>query len=78
PLFNRRGEVVGVVTATLDPRQTISTAGYIPQNVNYALKAEVVSAMLPENLPSAPHPPACDTERRRSSKSSWRRPRNRW
>jgi S1-C subfamily serine protease len=56
PLFNRRGEVVGVVTATLDPRQTITTAGYIPQNVNYALKAEVVYAMLRENLPSAPVP----------------------
>jgi S1-C subfamily serine protease len=56
PLFNQRGEVVGVVTATLDPRQTITTAGYIPQNVNYALKAEVVYAMLRENLPSAPAP----------------------
>ena len=37
------------MTATLDPRQTIATAGYIPQNVNYALKAEVVYAMLREN-----------------------------
>jgi S1-C subfamily serine protease len=56
PLFNQRGEVVGVVTATLDPRQTVTTAGYIPQNVNYALKAEVAYAMLRENLPSAPPP----------------------
>ncbi len=56
PLFNQRGEVVGVVTATLDPRQTMTTAGYLPQNVNYALKAEVVYAMLRENLPSVPAP----------------------
>jgi serine protease Do len=56
PLFNQRGDVVGVVTATLDPRQTITTAGYVPQNVNYALKAEVAYAMLRENLPSVPPP----------------------
>jgi S1-C subfamily serine protease len=54
PLFNQRGEVVGVVAATLDPRQVMATAGYIPQNVNYALKAEVVYAMLRENLPAVP------------------------
>jgi len=56
PLFNRRGEVVGVVSATLDPRQAMNTAGYIPQNVNYALKGEVVYAMLRENLPALPPP----------------------
>ncbi|HKE12454.1 MAG TPA: serine protease [Myxococcota bacterium] len=56
PLFNQRGEVVGVVSATLDPRQTMNTAGYIPQNVNYALKGEVVYAMLRENLPALPPP----------------------
>jgi S1-C subfamily serine protease len=56
PLFNERGEVVGVITATLDPRQTIATAGYVPQNVNYALKAEVVYATLREDLRSPPPP----------------------
>jgi len=56
PLFNQRGEVVGVVTATLDPRQTMNGAGYLPQNVNYALKAEVLYASLRENLALAPPP----------------------
>jgi S1-C subfamily serine protease len=56
PLFNQRGEVVGVVSATLDPRQTISSAGYLPQNVNYALKADVVYGMLRENLGSQARP----------------------
>jgi len=48
--------VVGVVTATLDPRQTMNGAGYLPQNVNYALKAEVLYASLRENLALAPPP----------------------
>ena len=40
PLFNSRGEVVGIVTATLDDIETLANAGVVPQNVNYAVKAK--------------------------------------
>lgn len=50
PLFDRHGAVVGVVTATLDPKQTFGTAGYLPQNVNYAIKSEVLLRTLRKAL----------------------------
>lgn len=46
PLVNRRGEVVGVVTATLDQLVALQTAGSLPQNVNYAVKSDYVVPLL--------------------------------
>ena len=46
PLLNARGEVVGVVTATLDPVGTLRATGSLPQNVNYAVKADYMIPLL--------------------------------
>jgi S1-C subfamily serine protease len=47
PLLNRRGEVIGVVTLRLSDEATFRSAGVIPQNVNYAVKADYLTALLP-------------------------------
>lgn len=39
PLINDQGELVGVVTATLNEVAVLKQAGTLPQNVNYAIKA---------------------------------------
>ena len=44
PLINARGNVVGVVTATLSTLGTLRAAGALPQNVNYAVKSEKILA----------------------------------
>ena len=46
PLLNRRGEVVGVVTAMLSQQATLEAAGVLPQNVNYALKSDLLHDLL--------------------------------
>ena len=46
PLLDVSGNVVGVVTATLDQVQTFRSAGVVPQNVNYVLRAEYVLDLL--------------------------------
>jgi S1-C subfamily serine protease len=50
PLIDKRGEVVGVVTSMLHQQQVLEMAGVIPQNVNYALKARYVEAVLASEL----------------------------
>ena len=50
PLLNKRGEVIGVVSASLaggDPRDP-------PQNVNYAVKSDYISPILPANAKVVP------------------------
>lgn len=42
PLLNSRGEVIGVVTATLSQIVTLRASGSLPQNVNYAVKIDYV------------------------------------
>jgi S1-C subfamily serine protease len=42
PLINRQGEVVGVVTATLDQIIALRTSGALPQNVNFAVKIDYI------------------------------------
>ena len=52
PLFNQRGEVIGITTASLSLRAT-EALGAIPQNINYALKSSFVKnllASIPESL----------------------------
>jgi len=52
PLFNQRGEVIGITTASLSLRAT-EVLGAVPQNINYALKSSFVKNLLtsiPESL----------------------------
>jgi len=39
PVFNSRGQVIGVATSTLNNVYLFASAGVIPQNVNFAVKA---------------------------------------
>ncbi|PIR00341.1 MAG: hypothetical protein COV66_07620 [Nitrospinae bacterium CG11_big_fil_rev_8_21_14_0_20_45_15] len=53
PLFNERGEVVGIVSSSLDSANTFQLFGNAPQNVNFAIKSTFVKnliAILPETL----------------------------
>jgi len=50
PLFDSDGNIIGIVVATLDAGKVYQAASAIPQNVNYAIKADYLSnllAMLP-------------------------------
>jgi serine protease Do len=49
PLLDESGNVVGIVTATLNPFTQIKAQGDIPQNVNFALKASVAANFLQDN-----------------------------
>ena len=55
PLMNTKGEVVGVITATLDQIAALRTSGSLPQNVNYAVKTDylmpLIKSKFPELLP---------------------------
>jgi S1-C subfamily serine protease len=53
PLVNERGEVVGIVSSMLHPLATLSVAGVLPQNVNYAIKSDLAHEMLRYSLGSA-------------------------
>ena len=46
PLLDASGHLVGVVTAKLDAMRVARVTGDIPQNVNFALKAEVARTFL--------------------------------
>lgn len=46
PLFDRQGNVVGVVVSKLNAINVASATGDIPQNVNFAIKASVAIAFL--------------------------------
>jgi hypothetical protein len=57
-LITKRGEVIGVVTASLNPAPFLER-GDVPQNVNYAVKADYISILVPSLAPasSAEEPP---------------------
>ena len=46
PLLDASGHIVGIVTAKLNAISTLNVTGDIPQNVNFAIKAEVAKAFL--------------------------------
>ena len=50
PLLDTSGHVVGIVTAKLDAMRVARAIGDIPQNVNFALKAQVVRTFLDSKL----------------------------
>jgi len=46
PLFNDDGNIIGIVSSTLNPNFTIQNNDYIPQNVNFAIKIEYLTNLL--------------------------------
>jgi hypothetical protein len=50
PLINMKGEVIGVVTSTLDAIKVFEFSGTLPQNVNYAIKIQYAKLLL-ETMP---------------------------
>ncbi len=46
PLINMKGQVVGVVTATLNELVALQASGHLPQSVNYAVKSDYVVPLL--------------------------------
>lgn len=53
PLFNENGEVIGVVTATLNAINELKRSGTLPQNVNYAVKSDYILPLL-KDIPLPP------------------------
>lgn len=53
PLFNARGEVIGVVTSTINNAYLILQKGTFPQNVNFAIKINYLNnlvSLLPDEI----------------------------
>lgn len=57
PLLNARGQVVGVVTASVNPYVSFLLTGTFPQNINFAMKINYVNNLL-DTLPEKAHLPA--------------------
>jgi serine protease Do len=49
-LVDERGNVVGVVSATLSVKAALATSGALPQNVSYAVKSSFLLSFL-ESVP---------------------------
>jgi S1-C subfamily serine protease len=63
PLFDRNGAVIGVVSSKINALRVAAATGDVPQNVNFAIKANVVSNFLETNgmkFESAPKGKAMD------------------
>ncbi|MFN8288137.1 MAG: serine protease [Chitinophagales bacterium] len=50
PLFNAKGDVIGLTTSTLNPFYVAKFQGTLPQNVNYAVKADYLRILAKEYL----------------------------
>ncbi len=50
PIFNEKGELIGIATSSIDSVQTQKVFGATPQNVNFAIKSSYINSLLP-NLP---------------------------
>jgi S1-C subfamily serine protease len=46
PLLNRKGEVIGMVTAKLNPTYALKSNGFLPENVGYAIKVDYLIPLL--------------------------------
>lgn len=46
PLITDQGQVIGIVSASLNGISTLITTGAMPQNVNYAVKSEYIQPLL--------------------------------
>jgi len=54
PLANERGEVVGLIVASINSRAMLAKRGILPQNVNFAIKWEPISEFLSSNGVAVP------------------------
>lgn len=71
PLFNERGEIIGITVASLDAKNVFEITGAIPQNINFAIKSAYIKnllSMLPD-LGSAKVMPTDLSFARKKSKS---------
>lgn len=50
PLFNEKGDVVGITTSTLNPFYMAKYGQSVPQNVNYAVKSDYLKALAKQYL----------------------------
>lgn len=57
PLLSANGQVIGIVTATINQRTVMAAAGTVAQNVNYALKMDYVLPLLPADARPTGAPP---------------------
>ena len=46
PLIDANGHVIGVITGSLDELKALNTLGALPQNVNYAIKADYIMPLI--------------------------------
>ncbi len=56
PLFDEKGQIVGIVVATLDAGVLYQAANALPQNVNFAIRSDYLLnllAMLPQQSPTS-------------------------
>ena len=51
PLLDSGGNVVGIISGQLQPSLALAAAGSLPQNVNYAVKSELLMALI-KSVPS--------------------------
>ena len=54
PVFDQAGNVIGVVVSKLDALKMAAAAGDLPQNVNFAIRGEVMRAFLENNQVNFP------------------------
>ena len=47
PVFNEKGELIGIATSSIDSVQTQRVFGATPQNVNFAIKSSYINLLLP-------------------------------
>jgi S1-C subfamily serine protease len=52
PLLNEKGKVVGIITATAAVSRFLKTTGTLPQNVNWAVKADIARTLFKVPKPS--------------------------
>ena len=50
PVFNEKGELIGIATSSIDSIRTQKVFGATPQNVNFAIKSSYINSLL-RNLP---------------------------
>jgi S1-C subfamily serine protease len=50
PLLNMQGEVIGMTTFKLDAAKVFQWSGDLPENVNYAIKSQYISAILNQDM----------------------------
>jgi serine protease Do len=60
PLINSKGQVIGVITASINAMRALMDTGAVPQNVNFAIKINYVNNLI-GSLPDDIHLPAAQS-----------------